>query len=306
VVNGLAQQLVNGVMLGAVYVTVAVAFTLTIGILDFLNFTIPGLFMLTGMLAWGVLSAGWFSAMGSLAWVPSLLIGGAGSIIVSLLVERFAYRYLKARFGDASEHAIPIVSSLGFLLVIENLVGIYLGTDTQAFPTRFGGASIRVAGLLVSLPQLVSLILAIVLVASLTLLVRRSRVGRALRAIAENRDAAAIVGIDVSRIVPVVFAITGLLCAIAGSIYAVNYGQVSSTMGDDVGVKAIAGMVIGGLGSIWGAVAGGLAVGLAESLSIQFLGTDSVTAVVWGLLLLVLLIWPKGLFGSNRVGRGKL
>ncbi len=77
-------------------------------------------------------------------------------------------------------------------------------------------------------------------------------------------------------------------------------------MGDDVGVKAIAGMVIGGLGSIWGAVAGGLAVGLAEALSIQYLGTDSVTAVVWGLLLLVLLVWPKGLFGSNRVGRGKL
>jgi branched-chain amino acid transport system permease protein len=305
-VNLLAQQLVNGVMLGAVYVTVAVAFTLTIGILDFLNFTIPGLFMLSAMLGWGVLSRGWFAAAGALAWVPSLLVGGLGAILVSLLVERFAYRPLKARFGDASEHAIPIVSSLGFLLVIENLVAIYLGTDTQPFPTRFTGASIRVAGVLVSLPQLISLAVAIVLVALLTLLVRRSRLGRALRAIAENRDAATVIGIDVARIVPVVFAVTGLLCAIAGAIYAVNFGQVSAGMGDDVGVKAIAGMVIGGLGSIWGAVAGGLAVGLAEALSIQYLGTDSVTAVVWGLLLLVLLVWPKGLFGSNRVGRGKL
>jgi branched-chain amino acid transport system permease protein len=305
-VNLLAQQLVNGVMLGAVYVTVAVAFTLTIGILDFLNFTIPGLFMLSAMLGWGVLSRGWLAAIGPLAWAPSLLVGGIGAILVSLMVERFAYRPLKARFGDASEHAIPIVSSLGFLLVIENLVAIYLGTDTQPFPTRFTGASVRIAGLLVSLPQLFSLALAIVLVALLTLLVRRSRVGRALRAIAENRDAATVIGIDVARIVPVVFAVTGLLCAIAGAIYAVNFGQVSSAMGDDVGVKAIAGMVIGGLGSIWGAVAGGLAVGLAEALSIEYLGTDSVTAVVWGLLLLVLLVWPKGLFGSNRVGRGKL
>lgn len=302
----LAQQLVNGLMLGAVYVTVAVAFTLTIGILDFLNFTIPGLFMLSAMLGWGVLSRGWFAAAGTHAWVPSLLVGGVAAILVSLLVERFAYRTLKARFGDASEHAIPIVSSLGFLLVIENLVAIYLGTDTQPFPTRFTGASVRVAGLLISVPQLASLVLAIVLVALLTLLVRRSRIGRALRAIAENRDAATVIGIDVGHIVPVVFAVTGLLCAIAGAIYAVNFGQVSSAMGDDVGVKAIAGMVIGGLGSIWGAVAGGLAVGLAEALSIQYLGTDSVTAVVWGLLLLVLLVWPKGLFGSNRVGRGKL
>jgi branched-chain amino acid transport system permease protein len=304
--TGLIQQLVNGITLGAVYVTVAVAFTLTIGILDFLNFTIPGLFMLSGMVAWAALSGGWFSKLGAFAWIPSLVVGGVAAIGVSLLVERFAYRYLKARFGDASEHAIPIVSSLGFLLVIENLVGIYLGTDTQAFPTRYAGASIRVAGILVSLPQLASLVLAMCLVGGLTVLVSGSRVGRALRAIAENRDAAAIVGIDVGRVVPVVFAITGLLCAIAGSIYAVNYGQVSYSMGNDIGVKAIAGMVIGGLGSIWGAVAGGLAVGLAEALSIEYLGTDSVTAVVWGLLLTVLLIWPRGLFGSNRVGRGKL
>ncbi len=200
-------------MLGAVYVTVAVAFTLTIGILDFLNFTIPGLFMLSAMLGWGVLSRGWFAAAGTHAWVPSLLVGGVAAILVSLLVERFAYRTLKARFGDASEHAIPIVSSLGFLLVIENLVAIYLGTDTQPFPTRFTGASVRVAGLLISVPQLASLVLAIVLVALLTLLVRRSRIGRALRAIAENRDAATVIGIDVGRIVPVVFARHRTACA---------------------------------------------------------------------------------------------
>ena len=105
-----------------------------------------------------------------------------------------------------------------------------------------------------------------------------------------------------ARIVPVVFGVTGLLCAIAGAIYAVNYGQVSQSMGDDVGVKAIAGMVIGGLGSIWGAVAGGLVVGLAEALSIQYLGTDSVTAVVWGLLLAVLLLWRKGCLAAAADG----
>lgn len=300
--DAVAQQLVNGVMLGAVYVTVAVAYTLTIGILNFLNFTIPGLFMLSAMLGWGVVASGVFHLAGAWAWVPALVAGAAGAILVSLLVERFAYRYLKTRFGDATEHAIPIVSSLGFLLVIENLVAIYLGTDTQAFPTQFSGASVRLAGVLVSIPQVASLVLTITLVAGLTALLDRSRLGRALRAIAENPDGAAVIGIDVARIVPVVFGVTGLLCAIAGAIYAVNYGQVSSSMGDDVGVKAIAGMVIGGLGSIWGAVAGGLVVGLAEALSIQYLGTDSVTAVVWGILLAVLLIWPSGLFGARRAG----
>ena len=301
----IAQQLINGVMLGAVYMTVATAFTLTIGILNFLNFTIPGLFMLSAMIAWGLLARGVLHFAGPVAWVPALVIGAVVAILVSLLVERFAYRYLKLRHGDATEHAIPIVSSLGFLLVIENLVAIYLGTDTQPFPTPFSGASLRIAGLLVSLPQLASLVVTIALVAGLTAMLARSRIGRALRAIAENPDGAAVIGIDVARIVPVVFGLTGLLCAIAGAIYAVNYGQVSQSMGDDVGVKAIAGMVIGGLGSIWGAVAGGLVVGLAEALSIQYLGTDSVTAVVWGLLLAVLLLWPQGLFG-RRGGRAKL
>ena len=117
----IAQQLINGIMLGAVYMTVAVAFTLTIGILNFLNFTIPGLFMLSAMVAWGVLARGVLHFAGPLAWVLALAIGAVVAILVSLLVERFAYRYLKLRHGDATEHAIPIVSSLGFLLVIENL-----------------------------------------------------------------------------------------------------------------------------------------------------------------------------------------
>jgi branched-chain amino acid transport system permease protein len=300
--NGLVQQVVNGVMLGGVYMSVAVAFTLTIGVLNFLNFTIPGLFMLTAMLGWAALP---FMGGGTWAWLPALVVGGAGAIVVSLLVERFAYRYLNARYGDATEHAIPIVSSLGFLLVIENLVRIYLGTDTQAFETPFRGASVSFAGILVNLPQLASLLMTLCVVAALTSLLRRSRIGRALRAIAENPDAASVIGIDLKRVVPVIFALSGLLCALAGAIYAVNYGEVASSIGDDVGTKAIAGMVIGGLGSIWGAVAGGLVVGLAEAMSIQFLGTDSVQAVVWGLLLAVLLIAPRGLFGHHAIGRQK-
>jgi branched-chain amino acid transport system permease protein len=300
--NGLLQQVVNGVMLGGVYMTVAVAFTLTIGVLNFLNFTIPGLFMLTAMLGWAVLS---HMAQGGFAWVAALALGTVGAIVVSLLVERFAYRYLNARYGDATEHAIPIVSSLGFLLVIENLVRIYLGTDTQSFDTPFRGLSVLVGGILINVPQVASLVLTLLLVFGLTRLLQRSRTGRALRAIAENPDAAGVIGLDLKRIVPVIFALTGLLCGVAGAIYAVNYGEVSSSMGDDVGTKAIAGMVIGGLGSIWGAVAGGLVVGLAEALSIQFLGTDSVQAVVWGLLLAVLLIYPRGLFGHSAIGRQK-
>ena len=309
--NLLAQQIVNGVMLGSVYVTMAVAFTLTIGILNFLNFTIPALFMVTGMVAWAMTQTGlpggaWVGLPGPMGWVPALAVGIAASVLVSLLVERFAYRYLKARYGDATEHAIPIVSSLGFLLILENLVRIWLGTDTQAFPTAFQQASVRLGGFLINIPQLISLAAALAIVFGLSLLLRASKTGRALRAIAENPDAATVIGIDVARIVPVVFVLTGLLCGMAAAIYAVNYGQVSSAMGDDVGTKAIAGMVIGGLGSIWGAIVGGLVVGLTEAMAIQFLGTDTVQVAVWGLLLVVLIGRPQGLFGHHAIGKGKL
>lgn len=302
----LVQQILNGLLLGGIYVGVAVAFTLTIGILNFLNFTIPVLFMLAGMVGWSLSVYGLpFGLSAPLGWAPSLAIGVLCAIGASLLVERFTYRYFKAKHGDATEHAIPLVSSLGFLLIFEYLVLIAHGSDSQAFRTPFTDLNWRVAGLVISIPQVISLAVSLGIVASLSLLLTRSRIGRALRATAENPDTATLMGVEVNRIVPVVFVLTGLLCGLAGALFAVNYGEVSPYMGDNVGTKAIAGMVIGGLGSVWGAIAGGLIVGLTETLSIHFFGATSVQITVWGLLLLLLLLRPQGLFGHNAIGKGK-
>jgi branched-chain amino acid transport system permease protein len=300
------QQAVNGIMLGAVYVTMAVGFTLTIGVLNFLNFTIPALFMVSGMVGWSLATQGLPFGLGRLHWSLALLVGAAVAALVSLLVERFSWRYLRTRHGDATEHAIPLVSSLGFLLIIENLVRLGYGTDMRAFASPFRGASLHLGRLLVSLPQLASLVLSLLVVLVLSWLLRATKIGRAIRAIAENPDAATIVGVDARRIVPVVFVATGLLCGLAAAIYALNYGEVSPSMGDDIGTKAIAGMVLGGLGSIWGAIVGGLVVGLTEAFSIQVFGSDAIQVSVWGLLLLVMLLRPQGLFGHHAIGKGKL
>ncbi len=303
----LIQQFVNSIMLGSVYVTVAVAFTLTIGVLNFLNFTIPTLFMLAGMVGWAL--AYWgipFGLSGPLPWPVALVLGVLVTIAASLLVERFTFRYLKTRYGDSTEHAIPLVSSLGFLLVLENLVRIGYGTDAQRFPGPGADLTVTVGGIFFRVPQLVSLVIVVAIVFGLTWLVRSSRIGRGLRAIAENPDAANILGVDTNRIVPVVFMLTGLLCGLAGALFAVNYGEVSPSMGDDIGTKAIAGMVIGGLGSIWGAVLGGLIVGVTETMTINFFGADTVQVAVWGLLLLTLFVRPQGLFGHHSIGKGKL
>ena len=303
----LIQQFVNSIMLGSVYVTVAVAFTLSIGVLNFLNFTIPTLFMLAGMVGWAL--AYWgipFGLSGPLPWPVALVLGVLVTIAASLLVERFTFRYLKTRYGDSTEHAIPLVSSLGFLLVLENLVRIGYGTDAQRFPGPGADLTVTVGGIFFRVPQLVSLVIVVAIVFGLTWLVRSSRIGRGLRAIAENPDAANILVVDTNRIVPVVFMLTGLLCGLAGALFAVNYGEVSPSMGDDIGTKAIAGMVIGGLGSIWGAVLGGLIVGVTETMTINFFGADTVQVAVWGLLLLTLFVRPQGLFGHHSIGKGKL
>lgn len=303
----LAQQAINGMMLGAVYVTVAVAFTVTIGILNFLNFTIPALFMVTGMVGWATATRGLpFGLSGPLHWSVALAVGVLASIVCSLIVERYTYRYMKTKFGDATEHAIPLVSSLGFLIVFENLVRIAFGGDAQRFPETVGETSIRVGDLLISLPQLVSLIGALAIVFALSLLLSRTKIGRSLRAIAENPEAATIMGVEVARVVPVLFVLTGALCGLAGAAFVINYGDVSPAMGDEIGSKAIAGMVIGGLGSIWGAIAGGLLVGLTETMAIHWFGADTVQVAVWGLLLVVLLVRPHGLFGHHKIGKGKL
>ena len=303
----LIQQLLNGVMLGSAYVTVAVAFTLTIGVLNFLNFTIPTLFMLAGMIGWALAYWGLpFGLSGPLSWPMALFFGVVVSILASLVVERFTFRYLKTKYGDSTEHAIPLVSSLGFLLVLENLVRIGYGTDAQRFPGPSHDLTMNIGGIFVRIPQLVSLFLVVLIVVGLTWLLKRSRIGRGLRAIAENPDAANILGVDTRRVVPIVFMLTGLLCGLAGALFAVNYGEVSPQMGEDIGTNAIAGMVVGGLGSIWGAVLGGLIVGLIEMLTIHFFGADTVQVAVWGLLLLTLFVRPQGLFGHNSIGKGKL
>ena len=300
----IAQQIASGLMLGAVYLTVAVAFTLTIGVLNFLNFTIPSLFMLTGMVAWGVEHGGGARFAGGWAWLVALLVGVVVATVASLIVERFTFRYLRVRYGDATEHAIPLVSSLGFLLIFEHLVIITLGSDSERFVVPFK-ADAHFLGIVIGLPQLASLVLALLVVAGLTRVLKRTKIGRALRTIAENPEIASLVGVDVPRVVPVVFLLTGLLCGLAAALFTVNYGDVSPLMGDHVGTKAIAAMVLGGIGSIWGAILGGLLVGVTETMSVQFLGGDSVDMVVWGLLLVVIIARPQGLFGAAPIGKGK-
>jgi branched-chain amino acid transport system permease protein len=275
-------------MLGAIYAMVGVALTLSIGVLRFLNFSIPGLFMLGGMITWAVIRAG---APWPLAALAALGVGGA----CALIIERFTWRWMRG-----ADQFVPLVSSMAFLILFENLAVAFWGSDLRTLPRLFGDADWRVGGIVISLPQLLGLCCSVGLIWALSLLLSKTRLGRALRTIAEDSDTALMLGVDVNRIVPSVFIISGLFAALAGVLFALNYRQVQPFMGELLGLKGISAMIVGGMGNIWGAIAGGLIIGLAEVAAIDLLGADFVDLIVYGLLLLILVIRPTGLFGAPQ------
>jgi branched-chain amino acid transport system permease protein len=280
------QQLVNGLMLGSVYALVAVAFTLAIGVLNFLNFSLPGLFMVAGMLTWYLLRA-------HIAWPIAALLAIASGGLLGLVVERFTYR-LMAR----AAHFVPLVTAMAFLILFENLVLIAWGSDLQRVPLPFESVSWRVGTMVIAVPQLIGLGCALVAVACLDQVLRRTRVGRGIRTIAEDPETAALLGVPVGRVVPIVFVVGGLFTALGGFLFAINYQQASPFMGEEIALKGISAMVVGGMGNIWGAILGGLLIGIVETLSITAFGARTVDVTVYGLLLAILFIRPTGLLGG--------
>ena len=286
----ISQQVINGFMLGSVYALVAVAFTFTIGVLNFLNFSLPGLFMVAGMFTWFLLKSG-------LPWPLAALLAIASGGLLSLLVERFTYRLMRH-----SDHFVPLVTSMAFLTLFENLALVAWGSDQQRVSLPYASVSWQIGGVVIALPQLIGLGCAVAAVCCLSLVLRRTRIGRGLRTIAEDAEIATILGVGVPRVVPVVFLVGGLFSALGGFLFAVNYQQASPFMGEEVALKGISAMVIGGMGNIWGAIIGGLAVGLVETFAIHLFGARTIDIWVYGLLLVVLFVRPTGIL---RGGAGQ-
>lgn len=283
----LGQQLINGLMLSGVYALVAVSFTLTIGVLNFLNFSIPALFMLGGMVSCAMLVAG-FGLAASI--VIALCVTGAASLVV----ERFTFRWMRG----VDPH-IPLVSSLGFLILFENLVLVFMGSDALGFPSPFGSAVRRVGALTISIPQLLGCALSMALVAGCYLLLRATRVGRNLRSIAESPFIAELLGVEVGRSVAVMYLASGLLAGVAGILFGISYLQVSWSMGSEVALKGICAMVLGGMGNVWGALLGAVLIAVVEVMTIAYGSSEAVNVVVYGLLFLLVALCPQGLLGDR-------
>ena len=294
------QTLVNGLTTGSLYALIALGYTMVYGVLKLLNFAHGDLFMVGAFI--GYFAIGWFGGATSLAipaWVLVLFMLTVASVAVGALgvaIERFAYRPLR----DAPR-IVPLITALGISFVLENAVLLFFGGLTKNYNTPAFipfSVSVHVAGVSIGIVQILIVVLSVVLMLALTALVSRTLLGKSMRAVASDREAAEMLGINVNRTIAMTFFIGSAFAGAAGVMYGLYANQVSNTIGFLAGLKAFTAAVVGGIGSVPGAMIGGMFIGLCESFSLSYISIRYGDLIVFGILIAVLLARPTGIFGQ--------
>lgn len=297
------QQLIEGLQLGSLYALIAVGYTVVYGIVQLINFAHGEVFMIGafGALAtWTVLFKGTTSV-----WVLPIMVIGAAltSIIVALLMERIAYRPLRH-----APRLAPLITAIGISVMLQELVRLFYpgAKSSLSFPgiDFFTGSPYQVGSVTVGRPAVFIFGALILCAGGLWWFINRTKQGRAMLAVSQDPDTARLMGINVDRVIAVAFLIGALLAAIAGVAQGLKTRTVTFNMGFMAGLKAFTAAVLGGIGNIWGAVAGGVVLGVIEALATQYVG-GAAWANLWAfaLLIVVLVFRPQGLLGAKVVDR---
>ena len=303
------QQIINGLVLGSMYALVALGYTMVYGVLNLINFAHGEILMIGALTALSILRL--------LSWlVPDLpgtvqmLLAVLGAIpvciIISILIERIAYRRLRN-----APRLAPLITAIGMSILLQTLAMMIWGRNPLPFPQLLASEPFHIGQALLTPTQLVLLISAAVSMCTLVVLIEKTKLGRSMRAVAENPRIAALMGVNANRVIVITFAIGAALAAIAGVMWAANYATAQFAMGFVPGLKAFSAAVLGGIGNIYGAMLGGILLGLIESLGAGYIG--ELTGGVLGshyqdifafiVLILVLTIRPSGLMGERVAER---
>jgi len=287
----LEQQLLNGVMLGSTYALIAIGYTLIFGVLHLVHLAHGEVFMV-----------GAFAGLAAVKFTggdifTALVVGTAASALVGALVELLAIRPIRRRKGHM---LAPMISTIGVGIVLQEVVARTFGAEQVGFPHRMEPVSWHVGSVTVTSLQLLILGVSIVLMMALHLFVTRTKLGMAMRATAEDAGIAHTLGIRSERIVLLTFVIASGLGGAAGVLVGLAFNAISPFMGIDMGIKGLVEMLLGGLGNIYGAMAGGLIIGLAEVLSVAYLASSYRDAFAFVIMIAVLLLRPRGIFGSTH------
>jgi branched-chain amino acid transport system permease protein len=305
--NLFLTELVSGVTHGSVYALIALGYSMVYGILKLLNFAHGDIYMVGSFIGFGLITVfGGAEALSTSIWLLLFLMffcAMLGGGLLGVLIERFAYRRLRN-----APRIAPLITALGVSFFLENATLLVLGAQYQSYNTFAwkGGELWRrgftlPAGVHVALAQVIVVIGAVVLMVFLTLFVQRTQLGKAMRATSFDREAAAMMGIDVDRVIVATFFIGSALAGAAGVFNGLAYQQVWPYMGFQAGLYAFIAAVVGGIGNLPGAVVGGLVIGLAQALSIGYISSTFSDAIVFAVLILVMVIRPSGVLGRAAV-----
>src|SRR5712671_2468905 len=289
-----AQQLINGIVLGSIYGLIAIGYTMVYGIVGMINFAHGDIFMIGGFIA--LISFLILVSIGLTAVPVILLIVLLVSMAITALygwtVERIAYRPLRHSFRLA-----PMLSAIGMSFVLTNYSQIAQGARVKPVPPIItGGFAVQLSNV-----QIIVVVTTIVLLAIFTWLVARTRLGRDMRACEQDQTMAALLGVDVDRTISMTFVIGAALAAVAGMMYLLYYGLVDFFMGFVAGIKAFTAAVLGGIGSLPGAMLGGLLIGLIETLWSAYFSVEYKDVAAFSILIIVLIFLPTGLLGRPEV-----
>ncbi len=295
-------RIVGGLSSGGVYALIAIGYTLVYGVLQLINFAHSEVFM-TGVLA-GALFLGAFipegahsSGQGVLLLVAAVIPAMLASGMLAVLIERVAYRPLRRRGAPRLAY---LISAIGMSLFLQYAVQVWRGVNPETFPVTIQPASwLHLGGINVYNKDVIIIVVALLMVVALEAFIRRTKTGRALRATAQDAEAAALMGVNIDRIVTVTFFLGGMLAGVAGILFGMNFGRTQWNIGFLPGIKAFTAAVLGGIGSIRGALAGGLVLGLMENISAGCFGTQWRDVVAFVLLVAVLMFRPTGIFGEK-------
>lgn len=284
----LIQQLINGVSLGSIYALIALGYTMVYGIIKLINFAHGDIYML------GAYVGFFATAVLKMSFVPALITAMIGAALAGMLIERLAYRPLR----NAPKIAV-LITAIGVSLLLEYGGMLLVSPQPRTFPAVFEAQTYNIGGFIINNQQVVILAVSVILMLVLTYVVNSTKVGKAMRACSFDTDAARLMGIDVNRVISFTFGIGSALAAAAGVLVGVYYNSIDPLMGIMPGLKAFVAAVLGGIGVIPGAMAGGIILGVVEALVSGFISSTFRDAAAFAILIIILLFKPSGIFGKN-------
>lgn len=306
--NLILQELVVGLTTGAIYALIALGYTMVYGVIELINFAHGDIFMIGSLVAIAILNLLGITGatqLTGISLIGVLLLTCLGTMLIcavlGVVMERVAYRPLRN-----APRLAPLISAIGVSLILEDAGKLWKGVTNVSFPQIFPQITYNIGAVNISSINILVIVVTVILMIALQLFVTRTRTGRAMRAVAQDREAAALMGVNVDRVISVTFFIGAALAGAAGFIYGLQYGSTIFSIGFQIGLVAFTAAVLGGIGNIVGAMLGGVLIGVIEAFAtlipesvLRHGGAPWHNAVIFAILILILIFRPSGLLGQH-------